>query len=86
MLPGPVVQSLSHVPLFSSPMVHQAPLSMGFPRQEYWRGLPFASLYLPNPGIELVSAALEGRFFTRDREAHAMPCHFFLFCLVNLID
>ena len=31
----------------------QAPLSMGFPRQEYWSGLPFSSLGdLPDPGIE----------------------------------
>ena len=43
---------------------HQAPLSMGFPRQEYWSGLPFPSLGdLPNPGIELVSPALAGGFF-----------------------
>ena len=45
----------------------QAPLSMGFPRQEYWSGLPFpAPGDLPNPGIEpvsLVSPALAGRFF-----------------------
>ena len=33
----------------------QAPLSMGFPRQEYWSGLPFASLEdLPYPGIKPV--------------------------------
>ena len=36
----------------------QPPLSMGFPRQEYWSGLPFASpADLPNPGIELMSPA-----------------------------
>ena len=34
----------------------QAPLSMGFPRQEYWSGLPFASPGdLPNTGIKLLS-------------------------------
>ena len=38
---------------------HQAPLSMGLARQEYWSGLPFpASGDLPNPGIEPGSAAL----------------------------
>ena len=46
----------------------QAPLSMGFLRQEYWRGLPFPTPGdLPNPGIEpasLESPALAGRFFT----------------------
>ena len=35
---------------------------MGFPRQEYWSGLPFLS-DLPNPGIEPPSPALGGRFF-----------------------
>ena len=34
----------------------QAPLTMGFPRQEYWNGLTFPSPgNLPNPGIELAS-------------------------------
>ena len=42
-----------------------APLSMGFPRQEYWSGLPFPSPgHLPDPGIEPVSPALAGGFFT----------------------
>ena len=44
---------------------HQDPLSMGFPRQEYWSGLPFPSPGdLPNPGIEPESPALSGGFFT----------------------
>ena len=47
---------------------HQAPLSMGFSRQEYWSGLPFPSLGdLPNPEIEPespASPALAGGFFT----------------------
>ena len=38
---------------------------MGFPRQEYWSGLPFPSLEdLPDPGIKLASPALAGGFFT----------------------
>ena len=38
---------------------------MGFPRQEYWTGLPFPSPGdLPDPGIEPGSAALAGGFFT----------------------
>ena len=45
-------------------IAHQAPRSVGFPRQEYWSGLPFPSpVYLPNPGIEPISPALAGRFF-----------------------
>ena len=37
------VKSLSRVRLFATPwtVAHQAPLSMGFSRQEYWSGLPF---------------------------------------------
>ena len=46
----------------------QAPLSMGFSRQEYWSGLPFPPPGdIPDPGIERVSlvfSALAGRFFT----------------------
>ena len=38
----------------------QAPLSMGFSRQDYWSGLPFPSPGdLPNPGIEHRSPALQ---------------------------
>ena len=47
------VKSLSHVRLFATPwtIAHQAPPSMGFPRQEYWSGLPFPSPEdLPDPG------------------------------------
>ena len=48
----------------------QAPLSMGFPRQEYWSGLPFPSPGdLSDPGIEPtspVSSAVAGRFFTTE--------------------
>ena len=40
-------------------VAHQAPLSMEFPKQEYWSGLPFPSPRdLSNPGIETVSPAL----------------------------
>ena len=49
-------------------VAHQAPLSMGFSRQEYWSGLSFPSPRdLVTPGIEpmsLVSPALAGGFFT----------------------
>ena len=45
----------------------QAPLFMGFLRQEYWNGLPFPSPGdLPNPGIKLTSPALAGTFFTTE--------------------
>ena len=58
---GKKVKSLSRVRLFVTPwtVAHQAPLSMGFSRQEYWNGLPFPSPGdLPDPGIEARSPAL----------------------------
>ena len=64
------VQFLSYVRLFVTVWIvaHQAPLSMGFPRQEYWSGLPFPTPGdLPDPGIEtasLTSPAWMGRLFT----------------------
>ena len=45
----------------------QAPLSMGFPGQEYWSRLPLPSPGdLPDPGIEPKSPALAGGFFTTE--------------------
>ena len=66
----PHAQSLNRVDSATPRTVgHQAPLSMGFPRPEYWSG-SFPSLGdLPNPGIEPMSPAspsLAGRFFTTD--------------------
>ena len=49
------------------PITHQALLSLGFPRQEYWSGLPYAlPRDLSNPGIEPTSPALAGGFFTTE--------------------
>ena len=48
-------------------VARQAPLPMGFPRQEYWSGLPFPTPGdLPYPGIEHRSPVLAGRFFTTE--------------------
>ena len=42
------------------PVAYQAPLSMGFSRQEYWNGLPFPSPGgLPDPGIKPGSPTLQ---------------------------
>ena len=74
------VKSLSCVWLFVTPWTtaYQAPLSMGFSRQEYWSGLPFPSPRdLPDPEIEPRSSALQadalpseppgkGQFIKRD--------------------
>ena len=46
--------------LFATPWTLQAPLSMGFPRQDYWSGLPFPPPGdLPHPGIKPASPALQ---------------------------
>ena len=64
------VYVLSYVQLFATPwtIAHQAPLSMEFPRQEYWSGFPLPPPGdLPDTGIKassFVSPALAGGFFT----------------------
>ena len=69
------VHVFSCVQLFVTPRtilytVRQAPLSMGFSRQEYWSGLPFPTLGdLPDPGMKpvfLVSPKLAGGLFTTE--------------------
>ena len=62
------VKSLSRVRLFATPwtVAHQAPLPMGFSRQEDWSGLPF-----PSPGI-----------FPTQGLNHGLPhCRLILYCL-----
>ena len=57
-------------------LARQAPLSMGFSRQEYWSGLPF-----PSPGdlsdseIESASSALAGVFFTAEPQGIPIYSH-----------
>ena len=69
---------ISCVPLFAIPwtVAHQAPLSRGFSRQEYWSGLPYPPPRdLPNPRVELASSmspALAGRFSTTNATWEAL--------------
>ena len=72
-------ETLQSCPTLCDPMNYsppQAPLSMGFSKQEYWRGLLCPSPEdLPDPGIEPMSLkppALTDRFFTTSTtcEAH----------------
>ena len=66
-----VCDVLSLVQIFVTPwtVALQALLCMGFPRQEYWSGLPSPSpMDLPDPAMEptaLTSPALPGGFFTK---------------------
>ena len=75
-----VVKSLSCVRFFATPgtVAYQAPLSLGFSREEYWSGLPLPSPGdLPNPGIKPASPALADKFFTT--EPPGKPSVFLLF-------
>ena len=66
---------------------HQAPLSIGFSRPEYWSGLPFPRPGdLPNPGIEPMSPeshVLTAGFFTT--EPPGKPLVFFFFFYVSVL-
>ena len=58
---------------------HRAPLSMEFPRQEYRSRLPFPSPGdLSNPGIEPMSSALAGGFFTAVPPGKPIRCQYHL--------
>ena len=62
-----VIWSLNHVQFFGCTVAHKAPLSMGFPRQEYWRRLPLPSSGdLLDSGVEPASPALGGGLFTTE--------------------
>ena len=71
----------SWVQVFAAPLTvaHQAPLSMGFSKQEQWSGLPSPG-DLPKPGIQptfLMSPALAGGFFTTSATWEALfVCYF----------
>ena len=72
---------LSCVWLFATPwtVAQQAPLSMGFPRQEYWSGFPFPSPGdLPHTGMEPESPTVAGGFFTTEPPGRP-PASCFLF-------
>ena len=72
------VKSFSRVRLFATPwtVAHQAPLSMGFSRQEYWSGLPFPSSgKLPDSGIEPRSPALQAGALTSEPPGKSALCN-----------
>ena len=61
-------------------VAHWATLFMGFPRQEYWSGLPFTSPGdLAERGIEPTSLALADRFFTTESPGKPSDIHIFLY-------
>ena len=65
-----MLNPFSHVQRFATlwKVASHAPLSMGFSRQESWRGLPCPPPGdLPNPGLEPASLALASRFFITEK-------------------
>ena len=65
----------------------QAPLSMGFLRQEYWSELRFLSLGdLSDLGIESVSPALAGGFFTAELPGKPPGKMYYAFKVIPLLD
>ena len=78
------VSSLSHVQLFaiSRAVAHQAHLSMGFSRQEYWRGFPCPPAGdLPNTGTEPeppVAPALQVDSFTAEPPGKPICIHMYV--------
>ena len=79
-------QSLSCVWLFATPWIVacQAPLSMKFSRQGYWRGFLFPTPRdLPNPGIRPASSPLAGRILPLSHQGSPMK-YFNWFILINL--
>ena len=76
---------LSQVRLFATPwtVACQAPLSLGFSRQEYWSGLPFPSPGdLPDPGIKLRSPALQVDSLHLSHHRNPSLCYSLKFFLV----
>ena len=74
---------LSHVLLSATPWttVCQAPLSMGFFRQQHWHRLPFPPPGdLPDPGIEPTSPVLAGRFFITEPPGMPVPFITNIYC------
>ena len=77
---------LGHIWLFCNPMdvAHQAPLPMGFSRQEYCSRLPFPSPGdLSNSGIKPVSPALAGRVFTTEPPGKPSQISSYLFSSIQ---
>ena len=73
---------------FATPwtVAHLAPLSMGFPRQEYWIRLPFPSPGdLPDSGIKPMSSALPGRFSTTEPPGKRIQVYMYMLILHKVV-
>ena len=80
------VKLLSRVQLFAAPwtVAYQAPLSMGFSRQEYWSRFPFPSPGdLPNPGIEPWSPTSQADTLTSELPGSTVNFHLLSWGLIQ---
>ena len=80
-------KSFSHVQLFGTPwtVACQAPLSMGFSRQEYWSGLPFPSPWdLPDLGIKPRSPALQADSLPSELPGKPQTYHNIKYIIISL--
>ena len=87
-----VLSCFSHIQLFVIlwTVTHRALLSMGFPKQEYWSGLPFPSPRdLPDPGTKLGSPALQADSLPTESAGkpitasiYLLLCHYDSNCIV----
>ena len=80
--------SLSVVSSSATPrtVAHQAPPSMGFPRQEHWRGLPFPSPDdLPDPGTEPWSPTLQPDSLLFEPQGTPRIYMYFIYIYVTII-
>ena len=88
-----MLSHFSRVRLFATlwTVAHQALLSTGFSRQEYWSGLPcLPPGHLPNPGIKLTSPAMAGEFSTPSTTWEALSImtgpQMFLECFLDTLQ
>ena len=66
-------------------VARQAPLSMGFPRQEYWSGLPSPSPGdLPDSGIKLASPAWQADSLPLSHQEHSKVNHYSTFTVLYM--
>ena len=78
------VKSFSCVRLFAT-VAYQAPLSMGFSRQEYWSGLPFPSPGdLPDPGIDPGLPHCRHMLLTSQPTGKSQPVYWYWLILKNI--
>ena len=82
-----ILYACVHVQSTQWTVANQSPLSLGFPRQEFWSGLPLPPPGgLPNPGIESTSPALAGGSFITEPEPPEMPSTVYQMSYISVLE